>query len=465
MLYLNINREYGIPLIKQIYEQIRMMILNGILKAKEKLPSTRKMADILNISRNTVTEAYEMLISEGYLTSIPGSGIFISHGIDFIKTPEKVVDYSVTAYSSDKIADHTISFHSGTPALDLFPRSKWNKIARQTFNDAPVSAFGYDYPQGRPELRNILSGYLKKTRGIICHPEQIIITTGTKQALSLVAKCLIKQGSEVCVEDPTNINVRTICSYHTDFITPIPVDNEGIKPEFLPQDRCPVMMLVTPSHQFPLGGILTIQRRIELIRYARKTGCYIVEDDYDSEFRYNGLPVTSLHELDNEKVIYIGTFSKILFPSLRIGYIVLPDSLIEQFREWKRLGDHHTNSLNQLTLMHFIEKGEMERHIARMKRIYRTRCDTLIRCMKSNFSDKVRITGEKSGMHIVAEFPEIIFTVELLKKMKKEGVNVLSIEEHTMNKGNHIHKIALGYAHLCPEDIEEGILRLKKAIM
>lgn len=464
MLYLNIKKEFGSSLIKQIYDQIRNMVLNGELKAGEKLSSTREMAQVLNVSRNTVMTAYDMLIAEGYITSVPSSGLFIAQGIKFEKLPEKVIDYNVTAFSSQELAEDTISFHSGTPALDLFPRNKWNKIASRAFKEAPASALGYDYPQGRPELRNTLAAYLKKTRGINCHPDQIIITTGTKQGLSLVAKCLLQPSSEAWIEDPSNENVRQIFLYHTNHIIPIAVDDQGIRPELFPTHSSPILIFVTPSHQVPLGGILSIQRRLELIRYARKTGCFILEDDYDSEFRYKGLPVSSLQELDDERVIYIGSFSKVLFPSLRLGYLVLPDALIEQCRELKRLGDHHTNSINQLALLRFIESGEMERHIARMKKIYHKRRDCLITRLNANFPGKVRILGEMAGLHVVAEFSDVVFTPDLMLQIEKAGVNIIPVEEHAVTKGNHKNQIILGYAHLCETDIENGLLRLKKVL-
>jgi GntR family transcriptional regulator/MocR family aminotransferase len=464
MLHLNIQKEPGSPIIKQIYQQIRYKILNGEIKAGEKLSSSREMSQNLNVSRNTVMSAYEMLIAEGYLATIPGSGFFVAQGVEFPESHSGVDDYQMTAFTARQLEEGTIGFHSGTPALDLFPRGKWNKIANRTFNEAPVSALGYDDPQGRPELRNILASYLKKVRGIHCHPDQIIITTGAKQGLSLVAKCLLRPGSEVWLEDPSNINVRKIFSYHTAHIVPIAVDYQGIRPELFPADGSPVLIFVTPSHQFPLGGVLSIQRRLTLVRYAQKSDCYIVEDDYDSEFSYRGLPVTSLQELDNKRVIYVGTFSKMLFPSLRLGYIVLPFPLIEQFREWKRLGDHHSNSLNQLTLMRFIESGELERHIARMKKIYHKRRDTLIAGLHEYFPDQVKIIGEMAGMHVVAEFPGVTFTPELIQEFEKAGVNVIPVEEHAMVKGNHQNQIVLGYAHLGEAEIAEGLLRLKRTI-
>lgn len=464
MVHFDIQKGPGNPIIQQINDQIRNRILSGELKANEKLASTRDMASALNISRNTVTIAYETLVAEGYIISVPGSGFFVTEGAKFTKTLEKVWDYHVTPFSSRRLREDTIDFHSGTPALDLFPRQKWNRAVSHAFREAPVSAFGYDLPQGRPELRNTLVAYLKKSRGIQCNPDQIIVTTGVKQGLTLVAKCLLQPGSEAWIEDPSNKYVRQIFSYHTDRIIPIAVDSEGIRPELFPAGQCPALIFVTPSHQFPLGGILPIRRRLELIRYARKTGCYIVEDDYNCEFRYRGLPVSALQELDSERVIYAGTFSKTLFPSIRLGYMVLPDALIEPCKEWKRLGDHHTNSLNQLALMRFIESGEMERHIARMKKIYQKRRDALIAILNANFPGKVEISGEKAGMHIVAEFSEAVFTPDLIRKMEQAGVHTISVEEHSIIKGNHTQKIILGYSHLSQAEIAEGLARLKKAL-
>ena len=292
-----------------------------------------------------------------------------------------------------------------------------------------------------------------------------MITTGAKQALSLVAKCLLTPEREAWIEDPSNINVRKIFSYHTQAIFPMSVDYEGIRTELLPPDRDPACIFITPSHQFPLGGVLSIQRRLELIRFVKNTSCYIVEDDYDSEFRYRGLPVSYLQELEPRKVIYIGTFSKTLFPSLRLGYMVLPFPLIEKCIEWKRLGDIYSNSVNQLTLMRFIESGNLEHHISRMKKVYRQRRDLLIKCLQDCFTDQVKIMGETAGMHLVAEFFNITFNQEIMKNLVQKGVAISTVEEHSMNKKGFQNQLILGYAHLNQNQIEKGILRLKAALI
>lgn len=465
MLFIKLEREHKRSFTKQIYQQLRKQILYGELKYGERLPSTRELSKELHVSRNTVLTAYDMLISEGFADSIPGSGVYVKQSTESLPFNEMAVtDYSAASLSKDIVSPCAVSFDSGIPALDLFPRSKWNRIVTRTFREAPASVLGYDDPQGRPELRNTLASYLKKTRGIRCNPEQIIITTGAKQGLTLIAKCLLNQNSEVWLEDPSNANVRQIFSYHTNLITPIPVDHQGIRTELFLQGKKPALIFVTPSHQFPMGGFLPIQRRLELVQFARERGCYLVEDDYDSEFQYDGIPVNSLYELDSEHVIYVGTFSKVLFPSLRLGYIVLPYPLLEPCREWKRLADHHSNSVYQLALMRLMENCELERHIMHMKKIYYQRRCRLLELLETHFPGQVHVYGKAAGMHVVASFDGVCFSTELVRRIKDSGVYVVPVEHHAAIKGGHANQIILGYANLTPEEMEQGLIQIKQAI-
>jgi GntR family transcriptional regulator/MocR family aminotransferase len=228
-----------------------------------------------------------------------------------------------------------------------------------------------------------------------------------------------------------------------------------------PNDRKPALIFVTPSHQFPMGGTLSVKRRLELVEFARKNGCFILEDDYDSEFTYEGFPSNSLFEFDTEHVIYAGTFSKIMFPSLRLGYLVVPNELVLQIRKWKRLSDHHSNSIYQLALMRFIESGDLERHIHRMKRVYKKRRDNLLSLLQVYFGEKVKIYGFNAGMHIVAEFEDIVFTEEIIQHLLKCGIYVVPVEKHSILKGNHSNQIILGYAQLDYEDMVKGLEILK----
>lgn len=464
MLYLELDRTRERSFSKQIYIQIREQILCGALNACNALPSTRSLSKELGVARNTVLTAYDMLVSEGFAYSLPGSGFYVSPGTANEQPQIQISDFSVSSLTDFLIPQTLINFDSGLPALDLFPRSKWNQSVTKAFKEAPISALGYDDPQGRPELRNVLCAYLNRARGIRCHPDQIVITSGVKQGLSLVAKCLLNSESEVWLENPSNENVKQILSYHTDKIIPFEVDREGIQPSLFPPDKRPTLIFVTPSHQFPMGGILPIQRRIELIQFAKEANCYLLEDDYDSEFNYGGLPSNSLLELDMEHVIYAGTFSKVMFPSLRLGYLVAPWSLISKIREWKRLADHHSNSIYQLALMYFIDNRALERHIRNMKKEYRKRRDNLLELLHTKFTEKVKIYGCQAGMHVVVEFENITFTPEKIQRLYESGIYVVPVEKHSIVKGIHQNQIILGYAQLTKKEMEKGLDILKSEL-
>jgi GntR family transcriptional regulator/MocR family aminotransferase len=464
MLWIPIDRSLDIPLIRQVYQQIRDRILNGQLKSDEKLPSTRELSAELKVSRNVILEAYDQLTAEGFLVSRMGSGTFVAAGAFLEHHKKEPSFYSSNWIEENKIDENIINFRSGIPALDLFPRKTWTKLSSAIWSDTPPSSFGYDIPEGRPELRQVLSQYLLKTRGVDCHPDQIVITSGATQAMTLVSKLLISPGDTVLMEDPITNDIQTIFKTTGAKLYPIPVDENGMKTSLLPLNKNPKFVFVTPSHQFPLGGTLPIQRRIQLIHYSRKTNCYLVEDDYDSEFRYEGPPVSSLQGLEPERVLYIGSFSKILSPALRMGYLILPLHLIEKCRKLKWFSDLHTPSLDQLVLARFIKEGYLERHIAKMKKIYKSRRDFLINCLKTTFSNKVNIFGDSTGLHLIVEFNEQHFSKGVLEQIEHLGVKIYPVEDHAIEKGKHPNQIILGYGHLKNEEIEEGITRLCQAI-
>ncbi|MBO8172885.1 MAG: PLP-dependent aminotransferase family protein [Bacillaceae bacterium] len=463
MFWIPIDRSRDIPLIRQVYEQIRTKILRGELQAGERLPSTRELASDLQVSRNVILEAYEQLHAEGFIEGRQGAGTYVAEGAYL----EDLNCDSLSFFedmNTENDRDNIISFRSGIPALDLFPRKIWGKLSQQVCIETPHSIFGYDHPEGRLELRQILSRYLLRTRGVRCHPNQLVITSGATQALSLIARLLLSQGDQVVMEDPVTHEIQSIFSSPGAELCPVPVDEHGMKTDLIPQDIKPKFMFVTPSHQFPLGGTLPIQRRIQLIHFARKADCYIVEDDYDSEFRYQGAPISSLQGLDPDRVIYIGTFSKILSPALRLGYLVLPPSLTERCRHLKWFTDLHTPSLEQLTLARFIQEGHLERHISKMKKVYRRRRETLINALDTYFENKVTVSGDSTGLHLIAEFEDIVFTDQVLDKLLDYRVRVYSVELHANRKGAHQNKIILGYGNLAEEEITEGIRRIKAAL-
>ncbi|MBA4538128.1 PLP-dependent aminotransferase family protein [Bacillus aquiflavi] len=465
MFWIPIDRTMDMPLIRQVYEQIRMRILHGELVAGECLPPTRELASSLGISRNVVVEAYEQLIAEGYIEAQQGSGTYVAEGA-YLDKQEKLNCF--TFFDKQQIKEETndvIDFRSGLPALDMFPRKMWGQIAKQVCIDTSHSIFGYGYPEGRIELRHILARYLKRTRGVYCHSDQLVITSGATQGLSLIASLLLSPGDEVIIEDPITHEIQTIFTSPGSTLHPIPVDEQGMKTDLLPANKRPSFIFVTPSHQFPLGGVLPIQRRIQLIQFARTTDCYIVEDDYDSEFRYHGAPISSLQGLDPDRVIYIGTFSKILSPALRLGYLILPPSLTKRCKDLKWFTDLHTPSLQQLTAARFIKDRHLERHIRKMKKIYQGRRDHVKKCLAEQFGHHVNILGDSTGLHLIAEFQNITFSDQKVEEIiKKYKVKIYPVEQHTIQKGTHQNKVIIGYGNLTIEEIEEGIRRLKEAL-
>ena len=342
MLWIPIERSSAKTLIRQVYEHIRAQILCGTLQGGTPLSSTRELAANLHISRNVVLEAYDQLLAEGYIESRAGSGTYVAEGIRFEKGQSEPDFLPTLSAASSRTEDKHIDFRSGLPALDLFPRKQWSQLAQHVYAKAEPAIFGYDNPEGRPELRTALARYLQRTRGVSCQPAHILILAGAAQAFSLLNRLLLSPNDEIVIEDPVTYEVQLILSSSGAQLFPVPVDEHGMQTDLLPLTKRPRCILVTPSHQFPQGGILPIQRRLQLLEFARTTDCYLVEDNYDSEFRYVGSPISSLQGLCPNRVICVGTFSKILSPALRLGYLILPTELVEHARSIKRLLDLHS---------------------------------------------------------------------------------------------------------------------------
>lgn len=462
MIWITIDKKSNMPIIQQIYSQIRDMILSGKLKEGKKLPSTRAVAQELNVSRNVVIEAYDQLMSEGYIQSHKGSGTYITEGlqVEILKeSPSIQKQISI----KDQEAFIKINFRSGIPALDYFPHNKWGQIYKSVCAQIQPQNLGYSETMGHLRLRKTLVDYLQQMRKVKCHERRIIITNGAVQALRIIGQVLLKEGDSFVIEDPTNMDIRKSFESRGARGISIPVDEQGINTGLLPQELHPKLILVTPSHQFPLGGVMPIARRLELIQYAKQKNCYIVEDDYDSEYRYEGHPIASIQGLAPENVIYIGTFSKILSPALRVGYLILPEALIDSCSKEKHISDLHTETLTQLALERFIEEGQLLRHIRKMKKVYKRRQNLLVHELKSNFPD-IKIMGESTGMHLVAQWKEIIFTEEHLDKLRSQGLNIHSVSEYTVCRGQHLNQLIFGYANVEEKKITEGIRILKRII-
>lgn len=465
MLWISIDRTLEASLSRQIYDQIRSKILSGELVGGDHLPATRELAAHLGLSRNVVMEAFDQLAAEGFIVGRQGSGSYVAEGallgLDVNQQPLTFRELHQTVEADNEVVD----FRSGIPALDLFPRALWGQTVKQVCLEMSQSIFGYDQPEGRAELRQILAQYLRRSRGVICHPDQLVITSGATQAFSLLADLLLTSGDEVIMEDPITHEIQTIFTSRGASLCPVPVDDQGIQTDQLPSGKKPRFIFVTPSHQFPLGSTLPIQRRIQLIQFARTTECYIVEDDYDSEFRHIGAPIHSLQGLDPERVIYVGTFSKNLSPALRLGYLILPPALTKRCKELKWYTDLHSPSLEQLALARFIDDGLLERHIRKMKKVYKKRRAHLKSCLIRAFGEEVKIIGDSTGMHLIAEFEGRVFSPEVVERFSREyNVRVYPVELHTIQKKVHQDKLILGYGNVTTEEISSGVLQLKDAI-
>lgn len=466
MMWINIDRSANIPLTKQICEQLRTKILTRELQTEERLPPTRKLAQELNVSRNVVIYAYEQLISEGYLESREGSGTYVTEGTYL----EQYKDYYSYEFERDySIKKETqeqdmIDFQSGVPDLSHFPRKIWAKLLREVCLDSPATFFDYSPPEGTVELRQTLSKFLLKTKGIRCHPDQIIVLSGSAQGLATLAQLLAPPYREFIIEDPVYSGIHQILQALELSCAPVPVDEKGMRVDDIPFHKPASGVFVTPSHQFPIGSVLPIQRRVKLIEYARQTQTYILENDYDSEFRYVGDPISSLHLLDPEYVVHVGTFSESLYPSVRLGYMILPDALLEKCRTLKASLGLATSALKQLALSRFIEEGYLERHITRMKKLYREKRAIIIACLKSAFSDNIVISGDSTGLYVVAEFHNINFSEDLMQNIHQQNVRIYRVEDHAMIKGKHLNKVIIGYGNLTEDEITRGIERLKHAL-
>lgn len=433
------------------------MILNGTLPGGFKLTSTRELSQSYGVSRNVVLEAYEQLLAEGYIESFRGDGSYVKRNLLFkSQDMPKVANLIDGGFlPQDR---NVIDFKTGLPCLDLFPINKWLKITKEVYKNITPKDLGYGAPSGTFELRDAISRYTRIYRGVNCSPDQILITGGTTQAIGIISKLLIsKEKPNVILEDPITKDINEIIISYNGNVIPIPIDSNGLITDKLNSNMKPNFIYTAPSHNYPLGMTMSIERRIKLIDFSRVNSCYIVEDDYDSEFRYDVMPTPSLQGLDPNKVIYIGTFSKTLFPSLRIGYLILPPQLINGCRQQKWLHDLHNSTLDQLVLAKFINDNHYTQLIAKLKKIYKSKRKHLTKVLEKEFGENIKIVGNKVGMHIAVKFSDIIFTEELIYKLYTKGVKIYPVETHSIIKGNYTDTIILGYGNLSKEEISKGI--------
>jgi len=451
---IELQRQSEVPLKRQIYQALRKQIVSGKLKAGDALPSTREFARELNVSRNTVNEAYDMLIVEGYVLSQQGAPTRVADGVYL----EEKNDAGTTRLEKSS-PTYLVDFRTGQPDLRHFPRYLWQQIVQKTLQEIPADLFGYGGPQGLPRLREEIAAWLYRSKGIAVDAQNIFITAGATHALHLIADLLYQEGKEMFVEDPCNRGMLQTLKNKGYPISPIPVDALGLQTDCLLGKRASAVY-VTPSHQFPLGGILPATRRTALIRYARENECYLVEDDYDSEFRYYGDPVAPLYAMDPGRVIYVGTFSKVLFPALRIGYVILPSELHKRWRHLRTHTDVQNPPFEQAALAEFLHTRKFDRHLGKMRRLYGERRQVLLAALKEYFTDTWHAWGDAAGLHLAVEFPGMTFGESFVEYCKRHRIRITPVEYHCIQKGLHVNKLLFGYGHLEPEEIRKGIYLL-----
>ncbi|WP_203248311.1 MocR-like pyridoxine biosynthesis transcription factor PdxR [Sporosarcina beigongshangi] len=438
------------PYYLQIYEQIREKIIQHQLPLQTKLPSKRQLARDLGVSVHTVQEAYAQLVAEGYIDSKERSGYFVA-AYDYKRLAQKVQPIQS---ASSEVIEIEIDFHSGHVAKDAFPFKTWKKLLSRHIGDASFTTSPW---QGEWRLRQEIATYVQQSRGVSCAPHQVFISSGTQAQLQMICQ-FFREAQSVAIEDPGFIRARAVFEQHNIPYKAIPVDEFGVTAPNGPHQ----LLYTTPAHQFPLGMILTIQRRIELIHWAHQNSAYIIEDDYDGEFRYKGKPIPSLAELDQMKrVIYFGTFSKTLIPSLRMSYFVLPMKLVEPFEQLFALQKSTVSRMDQLTLADFIEQGYWRRHLDKMRTIYRQKQKAIVKAIHQYLTPDFEVIGENSGLHIVLKLPSNLTEKDAIELAEAIHIRVYPVSTSYAN-AKPAHLVLLGYGGLSHEEIDRGIQLLAK---
>lgn len=458
MLGIQIDRSSNISITRQLCDQLRDLIIQGKLKPGTRLPPTRKLSEEYKIARNIVIEVYEQLIAEGFLETITGSGTFVAEGILPMIKGDNNISIKRETYK-EKDTD-IIDFMSGVPDLKLFPYRQWMKCFKEAMELPKEEILGYGSTSGDFSLRKNIADYLLRFRGIHCYPEQVIIISGASQGFLLIAKTFSDTFNSICLEEPNVDFIPDIFSKMNYTLEPVEVDDYGIKVENFVTTKERKLILLTPSHQFPTGSILSIQRRQMVIEWAKKTDSLIIEDDYDSEFRFKGVPIPPLLNLDNERVIYVGTFSKNLSPGLRLGFLILPQRLCDNLKKIKYDLNMFSPQINQKILSLFISHGYFERHIYQMNKVYKKKWQTLTQTLKDSFGDDIKIQGSEGGLHIALEFNPQKYSHIDWEKSVEYKVKVYPFNLYSLKNKEYKNKIVLGYGNLSLDEIKKGVERL-----
>jgi GntR family transcriptional regulator / MocR family aminotransferase len=474
-----------IPMYRQLYEWFRRAIVDGQLRPGQRVPSTRNLAAELSISRIPVSSAYEQLHAEGYLEAFVGAGTCVARSIpdDALKPAGGELRGPLRHTSKSKVPrrisrrltsmllppqswlDNLGAFRVSLPALEHFPIGAWSTLVHRLLRKQTRRLMAYNDAMGYLPLREAIAEYLGAVRAVRCEPSQILVTTGSQQGLQLSAHVLLDSNDRVWIEEPGYHGARHALMMAGARLVPVPVDQEGLDVEEGIR-RAPKAhaVYITPSHQYPLGMTMSATRRMLLLNWASRSGAWIIEDDYDSEYRFGGRPIASLQSLDSgARVIYVGTFNKVMFPALRLGYVVVPKDLVPAFSTARDAADVFSSTLYQAVMNDFIREGHFSRHIRRMRILYRERRTALVEAIQKQAGERLEVIGAEAGMHLVALLRPAASDVAVARKAAQMGVSAMPLSA-CYSKPPVRGGLILGYGGTDSHQISDGIRKLRLSI-
>jgi GntR family transcriptional regulator / MocR family aminotransferase len=482
---IRLDHASSVPLYVQLYERIRHAIVTGQLAGGVRLPSTRDLATDLGISRNTVTTAFDHLFAEGYIEGKVGAGTYVAQlavepssttlkqtiqpslhpaqvpchlsqqGMKMLEMRDIILRYK---------SEQPRAFRPGLPALDAFPSEIWSKLIAQRWRSPHTDLLSYGDPHGYRPLRECIAEHLRMTRAMRCEADQVIIVSGSQQALDIATRVLLDPGDAAWIEDPGYLGARGVLLSARAQLVPVPVDQEGLNVKAgMARNANAKLAYVTPSHQFPLGIAMSLARRYSLLQWAATSGAWILEDDYDSEYRYVGHPLPALQGMDeNDRVIYMGTFSKVLFPSLRLGYLVVPTKLIDVFVAARAAIDRHSPLLEQAVLADFMTEGHFTRHIRRMRVLYAERQAALLDATH-HLKELIKIYPSETGMHVVGWLPKGTDDRLVAQQLAQQGLTTPPLSLYQLEPSQNVG-LVIGYTAVTPSEIKDAVHQLETVL-
>ncbi|HSM56446.1 MAG TPA: PLP-dependent aminotransferase family protein [Candidatus Sulfomarinibacteraceae bacterium] len=479
-LHLTLDEAESAPLYRQLYTQIRERILEGELAPGSKLPPTRTLARRLELARVTVIQAYDQLQAEGYVRSRRGAGTFVSdklplealeheddaagQGTALAGWGRRVLEIDGRRRQASEPGRFDIDFGFGRSFPHIFPYDVWRRLLARYLSTDDVMLSRYGSVSGFHPLREAIADYLARLRGVHCRPDEVVIVNGAQQALDILSRLLLETGDEVLVETPGYTDAFDIFRVYGTRLTALTVDEHGFPVEAIPRESQAKLAFVTPTNQFPRGGAMPARRRLALLQWAREQQATIIEDDYDGALRYEEQPLAALQGLDEDgRVVYLGTFSKVLFPALRLGYVVLPPALLHPFIRAKSIVDRGAPTLTQAAVADFIREGHFERHLRRLRKEYGRRRAVLVRSLHDHLGDSVSFAREPAGLHVMLYLDPAFDEGSVVQCAADQGVGVYRGAPYHLQQPAP-PSILLGFSGLSVEEIEEGVRRLGRAL-